>query len=217
MQDGWCPWPVQGLPYLPETKERCKFPRPRNKCLLYVISVGGDLIFCQCDTQRPSCGQCRRLGLECAGYARDLVWVNTTERGMPYRAQPITLPDKLTQSAYESRYLGLFWSSYLPNGQALLSDAAQESLGGWSNTIQALYPSSNILKKTLLALCLTSTGMLDGKKWMLQQGLGMYAGAMHDMSMALQRPSSAHNDAILTTAKLFSLYEVSNAAFEHVK
>jgi hypothetical protein len=180
------------------------------------VSAGGDLTSCQCDTQRPSCGQCRRLGLECAGYSRDLVWVNTTERGTSYRAQSITLPDKLTQSAYESRYLGFFWLSYLPNGQALLSDAAQDSLGGWSNTIQALYPSSDILKKTLLALCLTSTGKLDGNKWMVQQGLGMYVGAMQDMSVALRKPSSALSDAILTTAKLFSLYEVSTAAVELV-
>ncbi|KAL7921308.1 hypothetical protein ACQKWADRAFT_327803 [Trichoderma austrokoningii] len=31
-----------------------------------------------CDQNVPSCNQCTRAGLECGGYERDLVWVNTT-------------------------------------------------------------------------------------------------------------------------------------------
>jgi hypothetical protein len=124
----------------------------------------------------------------------------------------VTLPDALARSAYEGRYLELFWSSYLPNGRALSSDAIQDTLGGWTNTIQALYPTNEILRKTILAMAMTSTGKHDGKGSMIEEGVKLYVSALQDMSGALKKPSGANSDAILTTAKLFSLYEVCISA-----
>lgn len=123
-------------------------------------------------------------------------------------APTVVLCDTLTRSAYESKYLGLFWSTYLPNGRALSAASAQDALGGWTNTILALYPTCNMLKKTLLALCLTARGKLDDKKWMQEQGLRLYVNVLQDMAEALQNPPGQNSDAVLTTTKLFSLYEV---------
>lgn len=42
----------------------------------------------QCDSLRPSCSQCRRSGLNCGGYERQRIFVNSTKRqsytGEPY-------------------------------------------------------------------------------------------------------------------------------------
>ncbi|KAL7907731.1 hypothetical protein GGI35DRAFT_65866 [Trichoderma velutinum] len=41
-----------------------------------------------CDKNVPSCHQCIRSGLQCEGYGRDLVWVNTTPDGDDAKVKP---------------------------------------------------------------------------------------------------------------------------------
>ncbi|KAL6693815.1 hypothetical protein J3F84DRAFT_380002 [Trichoderma pleuroticola] len=41
-----------------------------------------------CDKNVPSCHQCIRSGLQCEGYGRDLVWVNTTPDGDDGKVKP---------------------------------------------------------------------------------------------------------------------------------
>jgi hypothetical protein len=165
------------------------------------------LIPIQCDRRRPGCGQCEKLGRECGGYARELVFVNTTTQSSR-KVPTIALPDNLARSACEDRYLGLFWSAYLPNGQAQSSDAVHDTLGGWANTIQTLYPTDNILKKVVLAICLAHSGRLEGMNWMSEEGLRLYFSALRDMAVALKKRSTTEKDSILTAARLFSQYEV---------
>ncbi|KAL4965968.1 Zn(II)2Cys6 transcription factor domain-containing protein [Aspergillus stella-maris] len=98
-----------------------------------------------CDLQRPACGQCRKSSLFCTGYERATIWVNMDhETGLELRyttahkeTQPqlpapvnlpsnyshshdadneITLLEPLARFAYHEQYLGVFWTSYLPNG-----------------------------------------------------------------------------------------------------
>jgi hypothetical protein len=85
----------------------------------------------------------------------------------------------------------------------------QDILGGWTNTIQELYPTDNTLKKAVLALCLASSGRAEGMQWMTEEGLRIYVSALQEMKVALKRQSKAKQDAILTTARVFSLHEVS--------
>ncbi|KAK4178158.1 hypothetical protein QBC36DRAFT_210136 [Triangularia setosa] len=97
-----------------------------------------------CDFERPFCGQCRRLGLQCDGYERKTVFVHTDPTAVgtnkntsttlvhqPLSAtraknhpaaaagakQPaaVLLPASLASSAYKCRYVGLFWDMYDPN------------------------------------------------------------------------------------------------------
>lgn len=148
------------------------------------------------------------MGLQCAGYARELVFVNSTKQSPSSTLSTVALPASLAHSAYEERCLGLFWSAYLPNGRALSSNAVQDTLGGWSNTIRDLYSTDVMLKKAVLALCLATAGKLEGVRWMSEEGLTLYISALQDMSVALKKRSKANGDSILTAAKLFSLYEV---------
>lgn len=43
---------------------------------------------------------------------------------------------------------------------------------------------------------------------MAEQGLRLYVSALEEMKVALKRRSKAKQDTILTTARVFSLYEV---------
>lgn len=86
----------------------------------------------------------------CEGYDRDLVWVNATKEEKPtwrqrrppanpsepwqvrYAGQPgtnidVILRESLAETAREQKYLGMFWSAYLPNGRAFTSRASRLS------------------------------------------------------------------------------------------
>jgi hypothetical protein len=47
----------------------------------------------------------------------------------------------------------------------------QDTLGGWTNTIQELYPTDNTLKKAVLALSLASSGRTERVQWMSEEAL----------------------------------------------
>jgi hypothetical protein len=138
---------------------------------------------------------------------RELVFVNITKEPSDLVTVPV-LPDTLARSAYENRYIGIFWTTYLPNGQVPSANELQSTLLRWTNTIQVLYQTNSTLKKAFLALCLASSGRLEGQEWMCKYGLRLYNSALHDMAMALKRPPNTKLDSILATAKLLGLYEV---------
>jgi hypothetical protein len=125
------------------------------------------------------------------------------------RFSAVTLPDQLARTACEDKFLGLFWESYLPNGRAFAAGSMRATLGGYNDTISALYPDDNVLKKAILAMCMTTIGKQQGDKWMSDTGLGLYVGAMHDMSSTLERQARVKPDVVLGAARIFSLYEVS--------
>ncbi|CRG86047.1 hypothetical protein PISL3812_03050 [Talaromyces islandicus] len=204
LQHGWCA-AFQGVHNLPKAEKTSKYFYP------------------SCDLRQPSCSQCERLGLECAGYAKQRIFLNTTNThpaAVSYKSAAavtaetttITLPDTLARSASESRLVGNFWSAYLPNGRKLSSGAVQDTLGGWTNTIQELYNTDDTLKKAVLALCLASSGRIEGVQWMSKEALRVYVSALQEMKAALKRQSKTKQDAILTTARVFSLYEALHGA-----
>ena len=141
--------------------------------------------------------------------------MNSTKPSLSCKVPTGALSEALVRSADEERYLGQFWSAYLPNGRALPSDTTWDALEGWSNTIQALYPTDGVLKKTVLAMSLSSCGRDEGNKELKERGLRLYSSALQDMAVALRTPSKARSDSILTASKLFSLYEVSFTALSY--
>ncbi|KAK2800324.1 hypothetical protein FQN51_006232 [Onygenales sp. PD_10] len=202
----------------------------------------------KCDLQRPTCGQCRAAGIECAGYIRQRLFVNATVTrtgvGGPHAQSilsistststatststsistgtpTITLPPTLARTAYQDKYISLFWTAYTPGSQHISPPTLRNSLGSWTNAIQDLYLTDDVLRKALLAISLTTIGRgRDGQKWMAEQGLEMYTGALKDMSATLAVGGrgrvwgKGRADALLTASKLFSLYEAMHGADE---
>ena len=96
----------------------------------------------QCDRKQPSCGQCEKLRVDCAGYVRERVFVNATKELSPGAVFAST--NRSNRSAHtspDSQYLKLSWSSYLPNGQAP-SLHAKARAGTWTSPTASLYPSN---------------------------------------------------------------------------
>jgi hypothetical protein len=122
----------------------------------------------------------------------------------------ILLPSTLSNSAYEAKYISLYWEIYLPSAYSPSISERSDlvSLGGWTTTVQELYPTCQILRQAFLALSLATISRRDGEKWMADQGLKLYAEAVQGMSSVLKRRGNTGSDALVMASKLFGLYEV---------
>lgn len=125
----------------------------------------------------------------------------------------VALPNTLAQSAYETKYVGLFWETYLPGSWALSASTVQGQLEGWVKVVGELYVSNVILKKALLAICLRMAARNSGEKWMGEKGFELYADALKQMSVALSVPSRAKSNELFAASKIFSLYEVRHKPY----
>ncbi|KAK2811677.1 hypothetical protein FQN50_002023 [Emmonsiellopsis sp. PD_5] len=136
----------------------------------------------------------------------------------------ITLPPTLARTAYQDKYISLFWTAYTPGTQHISPPTLRNSLGSWTNAIHDLYLTDDVLRKALLAISLTTIGRgRDGEKWMVEQGLELYTGALKDMSATLAVGGRGRvwgkgkADALLTASKIFSLYETISALLARKK
>ncbi|KAJ0423215.1 hypothetical protein BJY00DRAFT_310343 [Aspergillus carlsbadensis] len=172
-----------------------------------------------CDFQRPSCGQCRKSAIPCAGYSRAIIWVNMnqetgTERRYAGQVESadIKLRDTLARSSYHEQYLGQFWASYLPNGRTFPSHAVQYSGGVWLNNLPAFFrldgASALPLKKVLLANALATVGRRDGKGWMVEASLRLHGESLAGLAAQLGDRSGLASDMSLATVRCLSLYEI---------
>lgn len=168
--------------------------------------------------KRPACGQCQKLGLKCDGYERETVFINITagpssaddkhrlEQASP---QVLVLPDALARSAYEEKYLGIFWGIYLPQQKQFPPHVTRYTGGGWTNALPQLCSVSPPIRKVLLALCLTTAGRAETKSWEKDEGLRCYMSSLRDMSGTLARLKTADPTTLCVASRLYSLYEVS--------
>lgn len=181
-----------------------------------------------CDKRRPGCTQCAKSGLTCGGYTRSRVFVNrfqeednissaaytagagsvSRQAGGTSPAEDITLPFSLTQTAYNSRYIDLFWSAYLPGGQLFNDKAASLSHGGWVTVAQDLYPSDRSLQLAMHSVALRGVGTLNDDRSLMKQGSEVYTQCLREFNKALCDPERLRLDGVLCTARLMSLFEV---------
>ncbi|OAA70191.1 Zn(2)-C6 fungal-type DNA-binding domain protein [Akanthomyces lecanii RCEF 1005] len=160
-----------------------------------------------CDKAEPSCAQCLTAGLICEGYGRDLVWVNATTEEEPtgrqrrpptnpsepwqvrYAGQPgtnieVILRESLAKTAREQKYLGMFWSAYLPNGRAFTSRACRLSTGGWTAHMGKLYDAEPTLRLASLAMSASVIGHQNHDGQLIIKGLKAYSEAIQEMTRA---------------------------------
>lgn len=126
------------------------------------------------------------------------------------QATTITLPDELARTAYEDKYIGLYWEAYLPNGRALPADQTRLVLGSWSSATRDLYAADDTLRKSVLAMSFATLSKREGEKWMSEKSLKYYIEALQETAVALKIPSKAKSDELLSATRLFSLYEVGS-------
>ncbi|EEY23486.1 conserved hypothetical protein [Verticillium alfalfae VaMs.102] len=173
---------------------------------------------------RPVCGQCLKSRVECTGYERQRVFINASgpvagQTLSVSRASPpvhdVSLHPDLARSAYEVKYLDLFWRAYLPSGKAFTPYASGYSIGGWTAVARDLFHTDGALRKALLAMCLGTLGREGGEPWMVREGLRSYTQALGEMTIGLRSPEKRSSDAFLVASRLMGLYETipwTNAA-----
>jgi hypothetical protein len=106
--------------------------------------------------------------------------------------------------------LGIFWDLYLPEGTASIQVMARYSLITWVPAVLDLRHKDLALNKALLALCLGTIGNLENTRWMSEESLKLYAGAVSDMNLGLKSKSRRTPDALLLATRTLGLYEVSS-------
>ncbi|KAL6239349.1 hypothetical protein BDW75DRAFT_250859 [Aspergillus navahoensis] len=158
----------------------------------------------RCDLEKPFCSTCRKTPLECGGYYRPRIFINytieTQNRQLVKRnnnshapfGSDVAIPSELARSAYQARYMDLFWQIYLPNGKALSVELTHLALGKWIDTTHDLHGSESASRKI----------------WNLkEEGRSLYTSSLKSLAVALKDAKRANSDAILTAVRLSSFYE----------
>ncbi len=120
----------------------------------------------------------------------------------------IALPDPLARSAYQAKYFGLFWESYLPYGRLLPPAITTDCDGAWATILWDLSRRHPTIHQALLAISLTSAGTRDGQRWMREEGLKLYGIALAKMGTALRDPTSTKTEEMIIATRLLALFEV---------
>ncbi|KAF6808532.1 C6 zinc finger domain protein [Colletotrichum sojae] len=178
-----------------------------------------------CDLQRPACGQCLKVGIECEGYERKRIFVNvtnpargTTVRAAAMAAVPVTMSSTsiihsstLSRAAYEKKMVDLFWDGYIPGapvGGGPANPISRYSHADWALTVQDLYRTEPALRQTLLAISLGTVGRRDGQQWMVDDGLRFYCRALNETNVALRHPTRWKSDGLMVATRILGLYEL---------
>ncbi|KAL4802932.1 hypothetical protein BDV18DRAFT_145871 [Aspergillus unguis] len=187
----------------------------------------------RCDLAKPTCGTCLKARVECGGYHRPRIFINNTIENQAQSKQlvkktknttilggcsnssspsssgdsDVALPSGLARTAYQARYMDMWWRIYLPNGQALSGELTEIALGRWIDAVHDLHAGESVLKKALLGLSLTAVGRQEGRPYLKEEGRRMYTSSLQGLTVALKDPTRATSDAILTSIRLLSFYE----------
>ncbi|KAK4164037.1 hypothetical protein QBC43DRAFT_211492 [Cladorrhinum sp. PSN259] len=174
-----------------------------------------------CDFQRPSCGNCQRLGLKCEGYERPTTFIHTDPatgaetKVRTTKTTTVTLPDTLAKSAYKTNCLSVFWDIYLPgytDPEVSLARDGCFSTVNWMIDIQRqnIYHQNPHLEKSVMALCLATLGRRLGDRAMIEESMKAYSAAVRAMSVLLSRINSESppDDAMVAATRCLSLFEV---------
>lgn len=171
----------------------------------------------------------------CGGYGRDLIWVHASAPEpakiedaeareasisphiVPWRAHyavsegegiNIVLHDSLVRSARQTKYLGTFWSVYLPDGKEFSALARQRTPCGWTDTLGQLYDSEPTLQMAALAISTSVMGGESNDQQLRIKGMQTYSRALQEMSVALKDSKRWLGDGLLAAVRIMELYEV---------
>ncbi|KAL2814826.1 hypothetical protein BJX63DRAFT_192432 [Aspergillus granulosus] len=130
-----------------------------------------------------------------------------SNRSSPDSGSDIALLMSLARSAYQTKYMDLWWRLYLPNGQRLPKIVTSNAMGGWLDAIHELHFKEPVLEKALVAMSVTAVGKQEDDPYLKEEGKRMYGKALQSMAVAMKDPKRATSDGILTAVRLFSFYE----------
>ncbi|KAL3465340.1 hypothetical protein BJX64DRAFT_63600 [Aspergillus heterothallicus] len=130
-----------------------------------------------------------------------------SNRSSPDNGSDVALLMSLARSAYQTKYMDMWWRLYLPNGQRLSQSVRGNTMGGWLAVIHELNFGEPVLEKALVAMSVTAVGKQEGDLYLKEEGRKLYGKALQSMTVAMKDPKRAMSDGVLTAVRLFSFYE----------
>ncbi|UNI21316.1 hypothetical protein JDV02_007317 [Purpureocillium takamizusanense] len=186
-----------------------------------------------CDQAIPVCSQCKKSGLRCGGYSRDLTFVHsavqcsvlssnngdgstrTPQRpwlaryAKPSTEAKIIIQDSLIRSAREQLYLGHLWDVMLPKGHRAAVGSARQGDTGWGTLISSLYDKEPSLRYVVVATamgCLSFSG--TGRRDMLIKSLESYTAAVREIGKELKGQAAYERDGLVVASALMASFEL---------
>ncbi|KAL3448954.1 hypothetical protein BJX65DRAFT_52384 [Aspergillus insuetus] len=130
-----------------------------------------------------------------------------SSRSTPSSGSNVALLMSLARTAYQTKYMDLWWQLYLPNGQRLSKVVTSNAMGGWLDAVHEMNFREPVLEKALVAMSVTAVGKQEGDPFLKEEGRRLYGKALQSMTVAMKDPKRATSDSILTAVRLFSFYE----------
>ncbi|KAK3044244.1 hypothetical protein LTS18_001803, partial [Coniosporium uncinatum] len=118
------------------------------------------------------------------------------------------MPENLTQTALQSKTVGLFLDMYLPKDS--ISTQVPQNIGHnrLTRIIQDIHDRDEALRFSLLAISATRVGKDLGDEVVANQGLRMYSKALRQVNLALQDPRRVLKDEVLAACTMLASYEI---------
>lgn len=172
----------------------------------------------KCDLQQPICGNCSRLNITCE-YDRRQVFINVTGPGNAGRTTfkpsctDVVLPHSLARSAYEDKYISLLWDAWSPCGTPSAEISANYPVYSWVSSARDLYQDEDGLRRTLIAMSLSTLGQKDGQAYSTAKGFQTYVQALSEVNVSLQHPKRWKSDAVMVASQGLGLFEVKSPVY----
>jgi hypothetical protein len=223
---------------IPGKSKGCTTCRRRKKGVSRGFPNGGtkttNFIY-QCDQQRPFCNRCRLENYKCEGYKRPIIFVshepdrtNAGElvtirprfhnpgsgktKGVPTKVSLyMSLAEEhLLQGAFDQNAWNASFEFILPSEQQRWSpDKAGSNPYPWVDAIMQLCTTSDTLRHTVRAVCLSSLGYKENNQDFIRKGTEFYGTAVSNLNQLIQRTNHADNVALIPIAMLLATYDVS--------
>lgn len=117
-------------------------------------------------------------------------------------AVEITLPESLSRTASEEKYVSLYWDVFLPKSRD--RTASRE----WTRSSQNLFRAEPALRSAVLAVSIGMLAERENCQWMREEALRAYGRALLEETAALRSPSRVKSDAVLLATKFMTTYEM---------
>ncbi|KAK9364380.1 hypothetical protein V1509DRAFT_636594 [Lipomyces kononenkoae] len=197
----------------------------------------------KCDLRRPTCFRCEKANILCAGYERDLIFINCTPTRLSLTTASIIAEEKPKDSKqrllpiYEEDVRSLIFQarnppSYLPvefrrNAVKLLRKLylpwpllekywhAMGSACDWLGSLDALIEESQALDFAILAFCVVQTHLTNTSSVRLEEGLQFYIDALRHHRTDLEDEQKRSRDESLATIVVLTTCELFVFPVDH--
>ena len=184
-----------------------------------------------CDLEKPTCGRCARLNIQCSYGGKQWTFVEQTAssegphseivlRGQrasssqaQYTASSTSISNSdsdrhLRRTDFETEALADFWERFLPR-----EDPNTVYVGGvypvpWSKTFLELSDSDESVKLAMQACALVLRSRATTDQRLRQMAIRFYGQALGRTNKALQDPTTAQSDEVLAACRALANYEL---------